>query len=293
MYMPYTTNPHIAKVRRDAVNLVKYRHWSMRKVARNIGVGPSTISRWCADPFGTGWHEIPTRSSRPRSHPNTLSEEIVRRIIEMRLERNQCAEVLHHRLRAEGLTISLSSVKRTLKRLGFSRFSKWKKWHRYPEKPLPKWPGILVQIDSMHDGPATDRLSLYALIDVCSRWGFAEPSLWINSRQSLLFLAKAKRVAPFELKAVQSDHGSEYSKWFSKMTEARGINHCHSRVRTPTDNAYVERFIQTLQMQCLNRTTRTFDSWKREIPKFLEYYNNERPHMALKMQTPSQVLRRY
>ena len=36
--MPYTTNPHLPRVRRDAVQLVKYRGWSMRKTARYFGV---------------------------------------------------------------------------------------------------------------------------------------------------------------------------------------------------------------------------------------------------------------
>lgn len=281
------------KVRRDAVNLVKYRDWSIRMSARHFGVHPSTVLRWCRRDITGGFLIIPTRSSRPHSHPNTLSKEIVERVIKLRMERSQCAEVLYHRLIKDGVNISLSSVKRILKRHGFSRFSRWKKWHTYPPRPLPKRPGILVQIDSMHDGPTTDRLSLYALIDVCSRWGYAMPSEKINSQQSFLFLTKAKEIAPFKFEMIQSDHGSEYSKWFTKMTEAQGINHRHSRVRTPTDNAHIERFIQTIQMQCLSRTTRTFDSWKKEIPMFLEYYNNERPHMALEMQTPNQVLRSY
>ena len=44
--MAYTSNPHMPKVRKDAVTLVKQEHWSMRKVALRYGVQPSTISRW-------------------------------------------------------------------------------------------------------------------------------------------------------------------------------------------------------------------------------------------------------
>lgn len=137
-----------------------------------------------------------------------------------------------------------------------------------------------------------NRLSLYALIDVCSRWGFAVPTVRVNCERSLAFLKEARVQVPFKLKTIQSDHGSEYSKWFTTKTLAQGINHRHSRVRMPIDNAHVERFIQTLQSQCLNRVTRTFDSWEKELPKFLDYYNNERPHMdmTLKMKTPREWL---
>lgn len=109
-------------VRRDAVRLVCYRGWSIRKVARHIGVEPSTVSRWVKlDPTG-GWRIIPTKSSRPNHHPNELSEIIVQRILEIRDEREQCAEIIHWRLAQEGIMISVSSVKRTLKRLGISKY---------------------------------------------------------------------------------------------------------------------------------------------------------------------------
>lgn len=292
-YMAYTINPNLPKVRMEAVRLVKYRNWSRRKVARHIGVEPSTISRWCNHPLGTGWHRIPTKSSRPHHHPDELPREIVSAIIEYRQKYRRCAEVIHHLLVKDGHLVSLSSVKRVLRRCGFSKYSQWKKWHRYPPRPLPEKPGILVQIDSMFDGVLDDRLSVYALIDVCSRWAFALPSPKINSLRSLGFVVSAKNAAPFDFKTLQSDHGSEFSKWFTKQLLFYGVEHRHSRVRRPTDNGHIERFNRTLQEECLNRVPRTFSSWSKEIPEYIHYYNTERPHMSLQMKTPQQVLRSY
>ena len=280
-------------VRRDAVRLVCYRGWSMRKVARRIGVEPSTISRWVKlDPTG-GWRVIPTKSSRPHHHPDALSRNIVNRILEIRAERNQCAEIIHYRLSQEGIMISISSVKRVLRRLGISRYSQWKKWHQYPPRPMPEKPGFLVEIDSVHEGISSERLSAYALIDVHSRWAYAEPALRVNSRATTEFLRQARKQSPFPFLTIQTDHGSEFSKWFTKVVEHQGISHRHSRVRTPTDNGHVERFIRTLQDECLHRISRNFKVWKKEIPEFINYYNTERPHMALEMKTPQQVLRSY
>lgn len=280
-------------VRRNAVRLVCYRDWSMRKVARHIGVEPSTISRWVKlDPTG-GWRVIPTKSSRPHYHPNTLSENIVSRILEIRAQRNQCAEIIHYRLTREGIMVSVSSVKRVLRRLGISRYSQWKKWHQYPPRPIPEKPGFLVEIDSVHEGIPSDRLSAYALIDVHSRWAYAEPAMRVNSYSTLEFLRQAKEQSPFQFLTVQTDHGSEFSKWFTKMAKRQGVSHRHSRIRTPTDNGHVERFIRTLQDECLHRISRNFKVWQKEIPEFIHYYNTERPHMALEMKTPQQVLRSY
>lgn len=291
MYMPYTTNPHLPRVRRDAVRLVCYRDWSMRKVARYIGVQPSTISRWVKlDPTG-GWRIIPTRSSKPRHHPRALPQEIVSRILLMRAERNQCADILHYRLRQEGIVVSISSVKRVLKRYGCSRFSRWKKWHQYPPRPLAEKPGVLVEIDTIHDGPYEDRLYVYTMLDVCSRFAHALPTERITTHESLRFVRTAS--LPFPVATLQSDHGPEFSKWFTKMVAADGVAHRHSRVRKPNDNAHLERFNRTIQDECLSRVSRSLRNYQKEIPEYLRYYNEERPHMGLQFKTPAEVLRSY
>lgn len=293
MYMPYTTYPRQQQVRRDAVRLVKYRGWSMRKVARHLGVEPSTISRWVKlDPTG-GWQLIPTQSCRPHHHPAALDEKIVGRILELRAERNQCAEILHYRLSSEDIVVSLSSVKRVLHRYGLTRFSKWKKWHQYPKRPIPETPGLLVQIDTILDGIPEGRLHVYTGLDVCSRFAFALLSLRINTHMSWGFVQRITKEAPFTVRLFQSDHGAEFSKWFTKQCLAHGLCHRHSRVRRPTDNGHLERFNRTLQEECLNRIPRSFQSWRKEIPEFLQYYNTERPHMGLNMKTPAEVLRSY
>jgi transposase InsO family protein len=296
MYMPYSNNPNLPQVRMRAVELVKYHRWSQRKVARYFGFSHGAVSAWLKKKQEYGYRGrlvIPTGSSRPHHHPRELREEIIKRILELRSERSQCAEILHHRLIKEGILVSLSSVKRTLRRNHISRFSKWKKRHKYLPRPIAENPGYLVEIDSVFDGREKDRLCAYALIDVCSRWAYAMPSEKINSWRSCAFLQKARLVSPFVFKTVQSDHGSEFAKWFTKQIEHEGILHRHSRVRKPTDNGHVERFIQTLQRECSNRAPRSLKSWQKEIPEFLRYYNYERPHMALNYQTPMQVARSY
>ena len=293
--MAYTTNPNLPHVRMQAVELVR-QGWSIRKTARHLGFSHCAVRLWLKRIPEYGWHgrlEIPTRSSRPLHHPDELSEEIILRILELRAERNQCAEILHHRLLDGRVVVSLSSVKRVLKRFGCSRYSQWKKWHQYPPRPLPEKPGILVEIDSVHEGPPQDRLSAFALIDVHSRWGYAEPTWSATSHAAAHFVARAKRAAPFPFRTIQTDHGSEFSKWFTMVIEHHGVAHRHSRVRTPTDNAHVERFIQTLQKDCLHRIPRNFRIWRKEIPEFLRYYNTSRPHMALDYKTPIQMVRSY
>jgi len=277
----------------EAVRLVREQGWSVRDAARHFGFTHSAVVKWLARAkyLPQNSQLIPTRSSRPEHSPNALDPVIVRRILNLRAERNQCAEIIHWRLEQEGITVSISSVKRVLRRYGISKYSKWKKWHQYPIRPLPEKPGFLVEIDAVHEGAPSDRLSAYALIDVYSRWGYAEPATRVNGRATTRFVRNAVQQAPFAFKTIQTDHGSEFSKWFTKVVEHTGVSHRHTRVRTPTDNGHIERFIRTLQDECLHRIPRNFQIWKKEIPEFIRYYNTERPHMGLNFKTPIQIIK--
>lgn len=295
-HMAYTTNPRIEQVRYEAYCLVHYHNWSTRQAARRLGYSQSAIVKWCSRKPVHGRYGrlcIPTESSRPHSHPRKLTEDIVSKILTLRQERRQCAEIIHYRLKKEGILVSLSSVKRTLKRAGCTRFSKWKKWHKYPARPLALKPGILVQIDTVLDGSDKERLYAYTLLDVFSRWAFSFPAKRINTHQSLSFVKQAQLFSPFGFNTLQSDHGPEFSKWFTKKIKEQGLLHRHSRIRTPSDNGHLERFNRTLQEECLQKIPRSFKSWKKEIPEYLNYYNTERPHMALNYQTPMGVITSY
>ncbi len=262
-------------------------------VARHFGYSQSVIVKWVARAkmLPSNAHLIPTKSSKPHHHPRELSDELVSQIFALREERNQCAEILHYRLNASESKISLSSVKRVLRRYGCSRYSRWKKWHQYPERPIAEKPGILVEIDTIHDGPHENRLYLYTMLDVCSRWAYAQACKRIGTHRSVRFVRKAQETIPFAISTLQSDHGPEFSKYFTTQIETRDITHRHSRVRTPNDNAHLERFNRTIQDECISRLPRKLVVYQKEIPEYLRYYNTERPHMGLGMKTPTDIIK--
>jgi transposase InsO family protein len=115
----------------------------------------------------------------------------------------------------------------------------------------------------------------------------------INTHKSLSFIKGTQLVSPFRFQTLQSDHGSEFSLWFTKRINEYGLAHRHSRVRTPSDNGHLERFNRTLQEECIGGIPRNLKAWRKEIPEYLRYYNNERPHMALEMKTPLEVMQSY
>lgn len=294
--MPYTTNPKLPVLRREAVKRVKLDGWTIRQTARYYGYEPSTISRWVRRAPHDLRKTIPTLSSRPHSHPASLARETVSAIIQERLTTRRCAEVVHHTLKQKGISVSMSSVKRTLDRTGLTHTrSPWKKWHQTIPRPDVTNAGDLVQLDTIHMHTRSgDRFYIYTSIDIYSRWAYAKVVTRISAENSVLFVREARRQASFSFATIQTDHGPEFSIHFSLSLQQAGIAHRHSRVRKPNDNAHIERFNRTLQEECFGMLRPIgYDRYLKLLPAYLHHYNTERYHLGINLQTPMQVLRSY
>lgn len=167
-----------------------------------------------------------------------------------RLARKRCAKIIHAQLLREQVLVSLiSTVKRTLKRQGLIRpRSKWKKYHFSGIRPKVEKPGNLVRTDTIHiHVKDKERMYIFTLIDVNSRWAYAKASKKLSASLALEFVREAQREAGFKFDCVQSDHGPEYTKHFTVFIQTRDTIHRHSLVRKPNDNAHLERFNRTIQ----------------------------------------------
>ena len=286
--MPYTTNKNMPRIRREAARLV-HKGWSARKVGRHLGFAHTTIATWVTLSRKIGDHPIPTKSSRPKSHPRQLSEKIVRKIVEKRLVRNRYAEVVHKELENDGVTVSLSSVKRTLERHYLvKKRSPWKRYHPHQERPYPVFAGALVEIDTIHTMQGEKkRMYTFTLIDVYSRWAYAKTYQRMNAATAVRFVQEAQKHAPFRFQMVQSDHGPEFGSWFVSRIKK---THRYTRIGKPNDNAHIERFNRTLQEECVDKLIATPRAFNCALQKYLRYYNQERLHGGINYLTPIQVV---
>ena len=207
MGMSYSKNPNLPKVRAEAVKLLRSGH-STREVARHFGFAQGTIVKWNKKihPELRQFGVIPTESSRPGRHPAELEREVVKAILKMRRSTGRGAEYIHYVLtNKEGYRVSLSSVKRTLKRNGLTKYGPRKKWHQYPPRPRPTQAGELVQVDTIHRLYGSGRLYVYTLLDVYSRWAYAAGVERIGAGPSAEFAKRAVLASPFAFKTIQSD----------------------------------------------------------------------------------------
>jgi len=291
--MAYTINPKLPRLRIEAVKKIKIEGWSVRQTARYYGYTAGAISKWLKKAPDDLRHTIPTKSSRPHAHPASLSEDKVRAIVKVRLEHNKCAEVVHKQLENSGMDISLSSVKRTLARTNLIRYrSPWKKWHYSLPRPKAEKPGDLLQVDTVHFVTSSGtRFYVYTIIDLYSRWAYAEVVKKISAGNSVLFLRNARKHAKFNFVMVQSDNGPEFSQWFTGSIVRMKIAHRHSRIRKCNDNAHIERFNRTIQEECFGTEKPVnYDRYLSLINEYLKYYNSSRLHLGLGLKTPAEMI---
>lgn len=292
-HMSYTKNPYLPRLRMQAARKVMFEGWGVRQVARYYGVSPGTITKWVEKAKKLNGYSqfIPTQSSAPHTHPNELKPGIVDRIIGVRNERGRCAEVVHQTMLKEDYSVSLSSVKRTLDRHGLTKKrSPFKRYHAPLLRPYVAYPGALVEIDTIHVGEwHPKRLYVYTLIDVYSRWAWASIELGVNTRHSIRFVRSAQNIASFQFQMMQSDHGQEFSTYFTEHVGKSGIQHRHTRLRKPNDNAHIERFNRTIQEECFDGVPRKLTSYRKALSEYLPYYNTERMHMGINFQTPVEL----
>lgn len=282
-------NKYAPRHRRDVAQYAK-KH-GVRIASRHFGIPPGTISKWKAKASKIGLHPIPTKSSRPKSHPHALSEEVVQKIVDVRLQTKRTSEVVHQHLLNEGVEVSLNSVRRTIDRHGLmKKRSPWKRYHPPVPRPSVEKPGDLVQIDTIHlmTGPKS-RIYVMTLIDVYSRTAYAKAYTVLNSQTSVSFLEETESQSIFDFHMVQTDHGSEFGKWFVERTKRY---HRYTRIGKPNDNAHIERFNRTIQEECLDALPRNVEAINAVLPEYLLHYNTKRLHLGIELQTPLHIIQK-
>lgn len=288
----YTSSPYAPKARFEAAKLVKS-GLKASSVARMYGVNRSTVGRWVKRlPKGPNNFYISTLSSSPNHHPHQTSESTVERIIELRRKYKRCAPVIHAHLTQEGYKVSVRTVGRVLKREGLIRKKKqatlYKSIHPRPEA---RFPGDLIQMDTIHIvRKDSSRYYIYCLIDVFSRLAYAQYSTNLKQSTSHTVVKNAQKYLKMNFKMIQTDHGPEFKDGFTYLLSRSKIKLRHSRIRKPNDNAHIERFNRTIQEECFDSLPPNEKTITEYIRRYIDYYNMERLHLSLELQTPTQFV---
>lgn len=135
---------------------------------------------------------------------------------------------------------------------------------------------------------------LYAVMDIYSRYkqGVILPA--VDQSLAIEALRYLIPLLPFTPDFIQTDNGLEFQSRFTDyVTKELGWQHHHIHKSSPNENAVIERSFRTDEEEFFWRIPRAakdtveLNTWYQD---WLVYYNNERIHLGINLQTPSEML---
>jgi putative transposase len=193
-------------------------------------------------------------------------------------------KVNHKRVYRVYSALGLNIRRRTRKRLP----ARLKQQLFQPDQPNQVWSMDFMQ-DSLWDGR---KVRLLNIID-----DFNRQVLWIETDHGLPALRVIRVLEQLQEsrglpKMIRVDNGPE-------LISDRLANWCHDKNITlgfiqpgkPTQNAYIERFNQTVRKEVLNAYVfKTLSELRQKLDHFQIDYNYHRPHDALNKKAPADLL---
>ncbi|KUK79625.1 MAG: putative transposase [Microgenomates bacterium 39_7] len=138
-------------------------------------------------------------------------------------------------------------------------------------------------------------ITFICAIELKSRQAWAKRIKSLSSKQARIFLEEILREISYPIHTIQTDNGSEFKKYFDQaINNLKDTEHIWSFPRNPKANGYVERFNWTVQDEFINYEIDLAENYPQEfdckLEKWLEFYNNIRPHQSLDYKTPQQAV---
>ena len=152
-------------------------------------------------------------------------------------------------------------------------------------------PGESVQVDVKVVTVNGTKTYQYTACDDCTRYRVLRLFPRLNARTSIDFLAELRRVLPFSVQKMQTDHGTEFSFAFVLAVHLAGLRHRYIKPRRPQQNGKVERSHRIDNEEFWSRSTfGSFAEAAGALRSWETRYNTERFSMALQGRTPTEKL---
>lgn len=138
---------------------------------------------------------------------------------------------------------------------------------------------------------------LAVILDCCDRmvlgWRFSKRITWndlgemVREAVFLRFGQERERAHGIEF---LSDNGPEYaSRGLRAFLQDMGMTRCHTPCRSPQSNGLAEAFFGSLKRDYVYQgALETLEDIARQIPGWIQDYNERAPHSALGMSSPAQ-----
>lgn len=271
-----------------------------RQVCRHFSISERTFWFWKKryDPWDL--MSLEDKSKRPNKSPKQTSWNIEKRVLDIKRQHPRwgMAKISLYLKNSQDLEISSMTCWRICKR--HSLIVKYRTRKRRAPKPRVNWanvslPGDLLEMDVKYVRLGNRKVYQYTLIDVITRWRYAQIYHFANMNNTIKFIQEAKAKTDIEFKMVQTDNGSEFGKKVSKYLQQNKIRHVFAHKARPVENGHVERSHRTDEEEfySLGGYGTTIQELRQNLAEYMEMYNTKRPHWGLKGLTPIQALQNY
>ena len=270
---------------------------------RHFGISKSCFFKWKARFDRQGLSGLEAQSQRPAKVRTPTTPADVVSVI--RTLRKTNPEYSKYKLqvilkRDYGYSVSASTVGRVISRynLFFTPPVK-QKGHpgrrqsiariRKPQGFAVARPGDLVEVDVKHLPNTSNKRYAFVAVDVVSKQATVHVASTISSAQGALAWRKAVRKLGLP-KAVLTDNGSENMGAFATLLQSQTTEHYWARPRTPKDKPHVERFIGSLERECIQwgGVATDLKDQQQIVDQWLNKYHSYRPHQSLNYLAPNE-----
>jgi transposase InsO family protein len=276
---PTRTRPRARLHLWDKLLWILARQWCVGWREHLTFVTPDPVVRW----HQRGWGLLWRGKSRSRGGRPHLSAEVRELIAAMSREnRLWGAERIRGELLKLGIVVSNRSIRRYRWRgPAWSRGQTWRTFLRNHAHHL--WAADLLTV------PTLTFKTLYVLVFIAhGRRELVHVNVTAHPTAAWVW-RQLIEATPWALKPrhLRHDRDGVYGRDFPQRARRIGIDAIATPVYAPKANAIAERVIGTLRRECLDHVIILDEQHLASVVReFVAYYNQERPHRTLGLQTP-------
>lgn len=262
------------------------------EIASRLNKHRATVYRWLSKIklLGIQEHLRRYKMSKKGHRQKRKTDPIIKAKIYALREKyhNCCGEKIKYWLKKnDGITISVATIYHILGER-YQLRSKWKKNEVRGPVPKASKQREVIQSDTVDFG----ELFAFTSIDIFSREAQVVIRPGLNGNDGAIALKEQMAYFKFA-EMMQRDGGSEFKADWN--IQAR--QYCH-RIRTArpykkNEQSYIESFNRTLRKECLGWVKykrKDLHIVQQKVNQFLDFYNHERPHLSLNLQSPTEYL---
>ena len=288
---------HSFEVRRKAVQLCLEEGFPVEQVAREMGVGHSTLGKWVRVYRAQGEAGLQSKPTRPNRQRPKVAPAVKTKVVDLKRRHPDVGiqKISQFLRRVLFLPVSRETVRRTLHEHQLLKTPRPKP-QRNP--PQPRFferatPNQMWQTDIFTFRLGGKNAYLIGFLDDHSRYVVGLDVFRSQTAEHVLEVFR-RAVAEYGVpKEVLSDQGRQYSSWrgttrFEAELRKERVHHIKSRPHHPMTLGKIERFWKTIWEEFLVRAQfDSFESAGERIRLWVKHYNHRRPHQSLEGLCPA------